>query len=54
MLTRIILSLATAGLALGSSSCLVKETTSVDGRVVDEKYIVKRPVKKVIQNLEFE
>ncbi|NWK55900.1 hypothetical protein HW115_09775 [Verrucomicrobiaceae bacterium N1E253] len=39
---------------LTTSSCVVKQTTTRDGAVVDEKYIIKRPVKKFIQNAEFE
>lgn len=40
--------------ALLSSSCITKQTTTSDGAVVDEKYIVKRPLKKFIQTVEFE
>ena len=42
-------------LALVCSSCVIKQTrTDSDGSVVDEKYIVKRPLKKFIKNVEFE
>ena len=34
--------------------CVVKRTTESGGRVTEEKYIVKRPVKNLIQNTEIE
>jgi len=40
--------------ALTTSSCVVKQTTTSDGAVVDEKYVVKRPIKKFVETVEFE
>lgn len=36
------------------SSCVIKQTTTREGAVVDEKYIIKRPVKNFIENVEVE
>jgi hypothetical protein len=41
-----------SGLAL--TSCVTKQTTRRGNQVVDEKYIIHRPVKKFIENAEFE
>ena len=41
--------------ALFMSGCLMKQTTrDSSGIIVEEKYIIKRPIKNVIQNLEVE
>jgi hypothetical protein len=41
--------------ALFVSGCLMKQTTrNSQGIITDEKYIIKRPVKNVIKNLEVE
>ena len=41
--------------ALCMSGCLMKQTTTnSQGIVVDEKYIIKRPLKNIIKNLEVE
>jgi hypothetical protein len=36
------------------TSCITKQVTTSNGAVVDEKYIIKRPVKKFIETVEFE
>jgi hypothetical protein len=36
--------------SLLSSSCLVQETVTVNGEVMKEDYVVKDPVKDVIDN----
>jgi len=36
------------------TGCVTKQTTTANGVVIDEKYVVKRPVKKFIQTVEFE
>lgn len=36
------------------TSCVVKQTTTRNGEVIDEKYVVKRPVKKFVETVEFE
>ena len=41
-------------LTLSFQGCVVKRTTESGGRVTEEKYIVKRPVKNLIQNTEVE
>jgi len=42
-------------IALSFSGCVTKQTTTnSQGVVTDEKYIIKRPVKKFINNVEFE
>ena len=42
-------------IALFLSGCLMKRTTiNSQGVVTDEKYIIKRPVKEAIKNIEFE
>lgn len=41
-------------LTLGSSGCVTKRTVTERGHTVEEKYVVKRPVKKFINNVEFE
>jgi hypothetical protein len=43
-----------AVLVLGTSGCVTKRTTTQRGQVVDEKYVVKRPVKNALENLEVE
>ena len=44
-----------AFVALFLSGCLMKQTTrDSSGVVTDEKYIIKRPIKNVIKNLEVE
>ncbi len=40
--------------ALGFTSCLTKRTTTSGGRVVEENYVLKRPVKNMIEGLEVE
>ena len=41
--------------ALFVSGCLMKQTTRDDrGIVTEEKYIIKRPIKNVIENLDVE
>ena len=40
--------------AFGLTSCLTKRTTTSGGRVVEENYVIKRPVKNMINNLEVE
>ncbi|MFT5904585.1 MAG: hypothetical protein ACI9E1_000170 [Cryomorphaceae bacterium] len=49
-LTLLGLLLATASL----TGCVTKRTTTSNGAVTDEKYVVKRPIKKFINNVEFE
>jgi hypothetical protein len=41
-------------LAVAGSGCITKRTVSQGGRKVEEKYVVKRPVKNFIRNVEFE
>jgi hypothetical protein len=41
-------------LTLGISGCVTKRTVTERGHTVEEKYVVKRPVKKFINNVEFE
>lgn len=36
------------------TSCITKQTTTANGAVVDEKYVVKRPIKKFVETVEFE
>ena len=36
------------------SGCITKRTVSHGGRTVEEKYVVKRPVKRFLNNVEFE
>ena len=49
------LTILVALIALFLSGCLVKQTkTDPMGDVIEEKYIIKRPVKEVIENIEFE
>ena len=38
----------------GLTSCVTKQTTTVNGQFVEEKYVIKRPVKNFIQNVEVE
>lgn len=40
--------------SLLGSGCVTKRTVSTGGRTVEEKYVVKRPVKRFIKNVEFE
>lgn len=40
--------------ALATSGCVTKRTVTKGGQTVEEKYVVKRPVKKFINNVEFE
>ena len=40
--------------AFAGSGCVTKRTVSHGGRTVEEKYVVKRPVKRFINNVEFE
>lgn len=42
------------GATLPLASCVTKQTTRRAGVVVDEKYVVKRPVKKFIETVEVE
>jgi hypothetical protein len=47
--------MASALIALSLSGCVMKQTTrDSQGRITDEKYIIKRPVKNFIQNVEVE
>ena len=47
--------LAAALMALFLSGCLVQETkTNRQGVVTEEKYVIKRPVKEALENLEVE
>ena len=39
---------------LSLSSCLTKRTVIENGRVVEEKNVIRRPVKEMIDNTEFE
>jgi hypothetical protein len=36
------------------TGCITKQTTTSNGAFVEEKYVIKRPVKNLIQNLEVE
>ena len=52
---KIIIILVTAVVALSLSGCLYKkEKINSRGQVTEEKYIIKRPVKDFIENVEFE
>ena len=51
---RLLLLAGLAILSLGLAGCLTKRTVTKDGRTVEKKYVVKRPVKNLIQNTEFE
>lgn len=46
--------LGLAVLLLSSSGCVTKRTVTEGGQVTQENYVVKRPVKKALQGLEFE
>ena len=39
-------------MVLGLSSCLTQRTVSQGGQVQSEQYIIKRPVKDLLQNVE--
>ena len=39
-------------MALGLSSCLTQRTVSQGGQVQSEQYIIKRPVKELLENTE--
>ena len=41
-------------IGLVTSGCVVKQTTTDPKGNTDEKYIIKRPVKKFIENVEME
>ena len=41
-------------LTVVGSGCVTKRTVSHSGRTVEEKYVVKRPVKRFLNNVEFE
>ncbi|MFC4992558.1 hypothetical protein [Rubritalea tangerina] len=43
-----------ATLSLPLASCVTKQTTRKGDVVVDEKYVVKRPVKKFFETVEVE
>ena len=44
-----------SGLSLASTSCVTKRTVTDDrGVVVDESYVIHRPVKKFVENVEVE
>ncbi|WP_411827842.1 hypothetical protein [Luteolibacter sp. AS25] len=51
---KLLLSAIAMAVAFSSSSCLTKRTTTDQHGEVDETYIVKRPIKNVINNIEFE
>ena len=36
------------------TGCVTKRVTTSNGAVVEEKYVVKRPIKKFVQTVEFE
>lgn len=36
------------------TGCVTKQTTTQNGAFVEEKYVIKRPVKNFIQNVEVE
>lgn len=36
------------------TGCVVKQTTTRDGAFVEEKYVIKRPVKNFVENVEVE
>ena len=36
------------------SGCVTKRTVTQGGRTVEEKYVVKRPIKNAIKKVEFE
>ena len=38
----------------GSTSCITKRTTSDGSTVISEKYVVKRPVKNLLNNIDGE
>ena len=40
--------------ALATTGCVTKRTVTKGGQPVEEKYVVKRPVKNFINNVEFE
>jgi hypothetical protein len=46
--------LITATVCLSFTSCITKQTKRKGNVIVDEKYIVKRPVKKFIETVELE
>ena len=41
-----------ASLTCCFTSCVTKQTTTVNGQFVEERYVIKRPVKNFIQNVE--
>ncbi|MEK6231615.1 MAG: hypothetical protein N2A42_07165 [Luteolibacter sp.] len=41
-------------LSILGSGCLMKRTVHTNGRQVEEKYVVKRPIKNLIKNTEIE
>lgn len=36
------------------TGCIMKQTTTSNGAITDQKYIIKRPVKNFIDNVEVE
>ena len=41
-------------LVFSLSGCVTKRTVTENGRTVDQKIVVKRPIKNAIENVEFE
>lgn len=54
LLNKLPMLLLILGAAVPLTSCVTKQTTTRGGVVVDEKYVVKRPVKKFIDTVEVE
>ncbi|MFC5050579.1 hypothetical protein ACFPK9_08140 [Rubritalea spongiae] len=54
MFCKFLLSLIALTSAFSLTSCVTKQTTRQGNEVVDEKYIIHRPVKKFIEKAEFE
>jgi hypothetical protein len=47
---RIQIYLLAAALTLISTGCLMRRTVTKNGEVIESKYVVKRPLKQVIEN----
>ena len=54
-ISKFLCSFILAGFSIASTSCITKRTVTDDqGVVVDESYVIHRPVKEFVENVEVE